>query len=494
MQYDFAIIGAGVTGTAIARELSKYKVSAIVIEKLSDIACETSKANSGIIHAGYDAPDGSWKAKMNVKSNPLYDEVCKELYIPFKRLGSFVVALAGQGTAYIEELYQHGVERGIPVEIIKDLAQIKKLEPNISDEVEAVLHAPNAGVISPFTLAIALAENANINGVEFAFNAPVQGIENMGKFFIIDTHGKSFQAKAIINAAGLYADEVSKMAGDESFKITPRKGEYMLLDKMGDFVRKVLFPVPTKKSKGILVSPTVDGNVFLGPNARDQDSKIDNSTTLQGLDEVIEGGRKLIPGIPLVESITNFAGLRAVSSTNDFIIGESKATPKFFQAAGIQSPGLSSCLGIAEELVDIIKASGIDLKLKENFNPTREKPIVFAELPWSERDALAQWNKQFGHIICRCETVTEGEIVQAIRRPVGARTVDGVKFRTRVGMGRCQGGFCTPRVIKILARELGVEEEEIVKREPSTKYFFGETKEFRHPKTTHGHNGEVIQP
>ncbi|MBN2151325.1 MAG: NAD(P)/FAD-dependent oxidoreductase [Candidatus Lokiarchaeota archaeon] len=494
MLYDFAIIGAGVTGTAIARELSKYKVSAIVIEKLSDVACETSKANSGIIHAGYDAPSGSWKAKMNVRSNPLYDDICKELYIPFRRLGSLVVALAGQGTDYIEELYQHGVERDIPVEIIKELSQIKKMEPNITDDVEVVLHAPTAGVISPFTLAIALAENANINGVEFVFNAPVQAIENMGKFFIVDTPGKSFQARAIINASGLFADEISRMAGDESFKITPRKGEYILLDKMGDYVRKVLFPVPTKKSKGILVSPTVDGNVFLGPNARDQDSKLDNSTSLHGLDEVIEGGRKLIPRIPLVESITNFAGLRAVSSTNDFIIGESKVTPKLFQAAGIQSPGLSSCLGIAEEVVDAVKASGIELKLKENFNPTREKPIVFAELPWSERDALAQWNKQFGHIICRCETVTEGEIVQAIRRPVGARTVDGVKFRTRVGMGRCQGGFCTPRVIKILARELGVEEDEIVKREPSTKYFFGETKEFRQPRAASVNGSEVARP
>nr|MDO8110397.1 NAD(P)/FAD-dependent oxidoreductase [Candidatus Sigynarchaeota archaeon] len=483
MLYDFAIIGAGVTGAAISRELSKYKVNVVVIEKLSDIATETTKANSGIVHAGYDAPAGSWKAKMNVKSNPLFDQVCNDLYIPFKRIGSFVVALAGQGTGYIEELYQNGVERGIPVEIIKDLAAIKKLEPNISNETEAVLHAPTAGVISPFLLAIAMAESANINGVEFHFNSPVQNIENMGKFFIVDTPSRSFQAKAIVNAAGLYADEVSKMAGDETFKITPRKGEYLLLDKMGDFVRKVLFPVPTKKSKGILVSPTIDGNIFLGPNARDQDSKLDTSTTLSGLDEVIEGGRKLIPNVPLGDSITNFAGLRAVSDTNDFIIGESTKVPRLFQAAGIQSPGLSSCLGIADELVDIIKASpnlsGTEIKLKENFHASREKPVIFHDLSWSERDALIKQDKTFGHIICRCETVTEGEIVQAIKRPIGARTVDGVKFRTRVGMGRCQGGFCTPRVIKLLARELNVDEEEIVKREPSTRYFFGETKDFR---------------
>jgi glycerol-3-phosphate dehydrogenase len=478
-QYDFVIIGAGVTGTAIARELSKYKGSVAVLEKLSDIACETTKANSGIVHAGYDAPTGSMKAEMNVKANPMFDQVCEDLFIPFKRIGSLVVALAGQGTDYLEELYNNGVERGIPLEIVSDLDDIKKLEPNISGETEAVLHAPTAGVISPFQLAIGMAENAAINGVEFFFNAPVQGVESMGGFFIVDTPGHAIQTKYVINAAGLYADEIARLAGDDTFKITPRKGEYVLLDKQADLVHKVLFPVPTKVSKGILVSPTVDGNVFLGPNARDQDSKIDNSTTLSGLDEVMDGGRKLVPSIPLIDSITNFAGLRAISDTNDFIIGESKIVKGMFHAAGIQSPGLSSCLAIAEEVVNNIRDSGIDLQLKEHFNPTREKPIIFASMPWSERDALIKKDNKFGHIVCRCETVTEGELIQAIHRPIGAKTVDGIKFRTRVGMGRCQGGFCTPRVIKILARELGIDEDDIVKREPGTRYFYGETKDFR---------------
>lgn len=480
MLYDFAIIGAGVTGAAIARELSKYKVRTVVIEKLSDVATETSKANSGIIHAGYDASAGTLKGKLNVEGNPLFDQVCKDLFIPFKRVGSLVVALAGQDTGYIEKLHQQGIERGIPgIEIVTDPASIKRLEPNISDDVEMVLHAPSAGIISPFMLAIALSESACINGTDFVFNAPVQNIESIGNFFIVDTPGRSFQAKNVINAAGLHADEIARLAGDDGISITPRKGEYILLDKMGDFVRKVLFPVPSKTSKGILVSPTIDGNVFLGPNARDQESKLDNSTTITGLDEVIEGGRKLIPNIPLGEAITNFAGLRAVSSTNDFIVGASKAVPGLFHAAGIQSPGLSSCLAIATTIVDSIKAAGIELVPRDSFIPTRERPVIFADMPWHGRDALVSKDPAFGHIVCRCETVTEGEIMQAIHRPIGARTVDGIKFRTRVGMGRCQGGFCTPKVIKILARELGVDEDDIVKREPQTRYFYGETKDFR---------------
>ena len=380
-----------------------------------------------------------------------------------------------------------GLERGIPgIKIIKDTDVIKKLEPNLADNVEMVLHAPSAGIISPFMLAIALAESANINGVEFSFNSPVQNIENMGKFFIVDTPLRSFQTKHIINAAGLFADEIAKLAGDTSFKIHPRKGEYVLLDKMGDFVRKILFPVPTKKSKGILVSPTIDGNIFLGPNAKDQESKLDNSTTLQGLDEVISGGRNLVPKIPMRETITNFAGLRAVSDTNDFIISPSPQVDRLFNAAGIQSPGLSSCLGIANYMIDLIKNEGIELKLKETFHPSREKPIVFSDLNWKEREKLIEKDPSFGQIVCRCETVTEGEIIQAIKRPIGARTVDGIKFRTRVGMGRCQGGFCTPKVIKILSRELGIHEDDIVKREPSTRYFYGETKDFRKEESNRG--------
>ncbi|MFX0101103.1 MAG: NAD(P)/FAD-dependent oxidoreductase [Candidatus Hodarchaeota archaeon] len=480
MLYDFAIIGGGVTGTAIARELSKYDLKIVLIERLSDIASETTKANSGIIHAGYAAKEGTMKAKMNVAANPLFDQLCEELYIPFKRVGSFVVALAGQNTDYLEELLQHGQERNIPgIEIIKDYDTIKKMEPNISDEVEAILHAPSAGIISPFMLAIAMAENASINGVEFYFNSPVINIENIGNFFVVDCPTKSFQAKAVINAAGIFADKIAKMIGDFSFNIRPRKGEYLLLDKMGDFIRHVLFPVPTKVSKGILVSPTVDGNIFIGPNARDQESKVDVSTTIHGLDEVIDGGKKLIPKIPLHETITNFAGLRAVSDTRDFILGESESCTHFFNAAGIQSPGLSSCLGIAKFMVDAIKNAGIELKLKEKFHPSRKKPIIFSDLSWPERDALIKEDDNYGEVVCRCEYVTEAEIIDAIKRPVGARTVDGIKFRTRVGMGRCQAGFCTPKVIKILARELGIEEEDIVKREPQSKYFFGETKDFR---------------
>ncbi|MHA1698091.1 MAG: NAD(P)/FAD-dependent oxidoreductase [Promethearchaeota archaeon] len=480
MQYDFAIVGAGVTGAAIARELSRFKLKIVVIEKLSDVATETTKANSGIIHAGYAAPSGTLKAELNVKGNPLFDQICQELFIPFKRVGSLVVGLAGDNLDYIEAEYQQGIDRNIPgIEIIKDKEIIKKLEPNISPDVECVLYAPSAGIISPFMLAIALAENAKINGVDFHFNSPVQNIEKIGDFFILDTPNFSIQSKAVINAAGLFADEVAKMVGDHGFTISPRKGEYLLLDKIENLVHHVLFPVPTKKSKGILVSPTIDGNIFLGPNARDQESKIDNSTTLDGLEEVLRGGRKLVPNIPLREAITNFAGLRAVSNTNDFIIEESKVCENFFHAAGIQSPGLSSCLAIAKYLVDIIKQSGFKLELKSNFIPSRSKPITFSRLTWTERDELIRKDPRFGHIICRCETVTEGEIVEAIKRPMGARTVDGIKFRTRVGMGRCQGGFCTPRVIKILARELGVDENEIVKREARTKYFYGHTKDFR---------------
>ncbi|MBD3188860.1 FAD-dependent oxidoreductase [Candidatus Bathyarchaeota archaeon] len=483
MLHDFAIIGAGVTGTAIARELSKYRLNVVVIEKLSDVATETSKANSGIVHAGYAAPEDSLKAEMNVLGNPLFDDICKELYIPFERVGSFVVGVAGDNFDFLEKELQNGLERGIPgIEIIKDVNLIKKMEPRITDDVEMVLHAPSAGIISPFGLAIALAESATINGVEFHYNSPVQNIEDMGNFYIIDCPTRSFQARHIVNAAGLFADEISRMAGDFSFTISPRKGEYLLLDKMEGFINHVLFPVPTKKSKGILVSPTIDGNIFLGPNAKDQESKIDNSTTIYGLEEVVQGGRKIVPSIPLKETITNFAGLRAVSDTNDFIIRASDNKPRLFHAAGIQSPGLSSCLAIAKRIIEIIKEGGVSLELKDNFYRSREKPIVFKELNWTERDQLIKEDPAFGNIVCRCETITEGEIVQSITRPNGARTVDGIKFRTRAGMGRCQGGFCTPKVIKILSRELDLEEDEIVKREARTKYFYGHTKDFRRHK------------
>jgi glycerol-3-phosphate dehydrogenase len=477
---DMVIIGAGITGCSIARELSRYDLNITVVEKEEDVACGTSKANSAIVHAGFDAAPGTWKAKLNVEGNKLYPALCEELDVPLVMNGSLVVAVTEEEEKALEELLERGKINGVKYLSIIGKDELHAMEPNLSPNARAALNAPTGGLVCPYELTIALAENANQNGVKFLLNAPVIDIEVLeDSSFLVKTPKGSIRSKYVINAAGLFADEISKMAGAEEYSITPRKGEYLIFDKhFGNLVSKAIFPTPTKISKGILVCPTVDGNIFIGPNSNNIEDKNDTSVNPPGIKEIIEGGKKLVPDLPLKNIITSFAGLRAVSNTNDFIIEASKKVRGFINVGGIQSPGLTSAPAIAIMVREILQEQGVTLKEKPDFIPQRPKKVRFRELDNKERSKLIEQNPAFGHVICRCETVTEAEIIDAIKRPVGARSIDAVKRRTRAGMGRCQGGFCSPRVLEIIARELGIDPLEITKKGPDSNMLVARIKEF----------------
>ncbi|MFX0134643.1 MAG: NAD(P)/FAD-dependent oxidoreductase, partial [Candidatus Hodarchaeota archaeon] len=405
-------------------------------------------------------------------------QAVKELNFPFERIGSFVVALEDSQIKQLEDERKKGIEDGIPgLEVILDKKQIKQMEPNITDEVVGVLHAPSAGLASPYELTFALAENAVMNGVKFFRNHEVVKIKHQDYIFTVRTYQGEFQGKNLINAAGLYAARISKMLGLDYFSIMPRKGEYILFDRNAIQLNKILFPIPTKVSKGILVCPTLHGNTFVGPNAQNITDSEDISTTTAGLKEILDGGMKLVPNLPVRSSIRNFAGLRAVPDTYDFIIDNTDVYG-YINVAGILSPGLTATFAIAEKVVEFLELLGVELKEKEDYNPKRPKTERFKDFTKEELDKKIQEDPSWGKIICRCETIPEKEIINAIHAPVGANTVDGVKFRCRPGMGRCQGGFCRPRVIEILSRELNKPYEEITKKGEDSNFLLGKTKDF----------------
>lgn len=474
--YDVAIIGAGVIGASVARELSKYDLNVVVIEKENDVSNGTTKANSAIVHAGYDAHEGTLMAKYNALGNAMFDEICEELSVPFERCGSLVLAFSEEEREHLDLLYKRGIVNGIPEMELLEKDEIKKMEPNISDSVVAALHAKTAGIVGPWELTIAMLENAAENGVSVELNQEVVDIEKLEAGYRIITQEKNFEAKVVINASGVYADKIHNMVSEESFKITPRRGQYFVMDKIqGELVGQVIFQCPTELGKGILVTPTVHGNLLLGPDAQDMDDRDDISTTTEQLDFVKEHAVKSVPNIHFRDSIRSFAGLRAEGDRGDFIVEEAPGAPMFFDVAGIKSPGLSAApaIGLDVAKMAVEKLGGADEKA--NFNPKREQ-IIFMELNAEEKKALIKENPQYGRVICRCENITEGEIVSSIHRKVGAKTVDGVKKRCRPGMGRCQGGFCGPRVQEILARELNVSLEEIVLDKKNSYILTGETK------------------
>ncbi len=478
MIYDVIIIGGGVTGCCIARTLSKYDLKIALLEKEAEVALGTTKANSGVIHAGYASSREYIKRHLCIRGNKLYTQAAKELNFPFKRIGSFVVALEDDQIKELEELRKRGIEDGIPgLEVIFEKKRIKKMEPNLTDDVVGVLHAPSAGLASPYELTFALAENAAINGVKFFRSHEVVKIKHQDYIFTVRTNKGEFQTRNLINAAGLYAARISSMLGLDYFSIMPRKGEYILFDRNALQINKILFPMATKVSKGILVCPTLHGNTFVGPNAQNITDPEDISTTTAGLKEILDGGIKLVPKLPVRSSIRNFAGLRAVPDTYDFIIDNTDVYG-FINVAGILSPGLTAIFAITEKIVEFLELLGVELTLKEDYNPNRSKPESFKDFTKQKLDKKIQEDPSWGRIICRCETIPEKEIINAIHAPVGANTVDGVKFRCRPGMGRCQGGFCRPRVIEILARELGKNYEEITKRGEDTNILIGKTKEY----------------
>ena len=461
-QYDVLIIGAGVTGCAIARELSHTGLKIALSDACDDVAMGASRANSAIVHAGYDCVPGTLMAKLNVRGNEMFDDVCESLNVPLLRVGSFVIAFGEEDEKELNNLLERGRANGVPgLEIISG-ERAREMEPKLSDDVTAALWAPTAGITCPYELTIAMSENARANGADILLRKRAVAIDYANDEFTVKfENGTSVSAKYVVNAAGVYADEVARLIGDDSFTISPRKGEYMLLDKQALCVGTVIFQTPSKLGKGVLVSPTVDGNIFAGPTAKDKVKKNDTQTTPEGLAELKKFSLKSVPTLNLRQVITSFAGVRAQPSTGDFIIRPSDKNARFIHAAGICSPGLSSAPAIAEYVRGLIKKAGADTAERADAIYVREHAKPFRQMDADERAEAYKRNPLYGRIICRCETVTEAEIVDAIHR--GATTVDGVKRRTRAGMGRCQGGFCAPRVMEILSRELGVPTESLTK-------------------------------
>ncbi|MCX7779533.1 MAG: NAD(P)/FAD-dependent oxidoreductase [Negativicutes bacterium] len=475
-QADVVIIGAGIVGTAIARELSRYSVSVIVCDQGADVASGTTKANSGILHSGIDAAPGTLKAKLNVRGFALYQKMHAELGLDIKFTGSLIAATCREEIAALEELAMRGRRNGVAGDIrILSRAELAAKEPGLSPAIPAALWVEAAGIVCPYGAAMAFARNAIRNGAAFLPDCKVQKVvSEAGRVVGLETTRGFIKCRYVVNAAGLWADDVSRSCGDDSFVIRPRKGEYILFDKsVGNLVNTVVFPTPGRVTKGILVAPTTHGNYFVGPNAQDTLDKGDLATTREGLEEIVSGARKLIPSLPLAGAITQFAGLRAVADGGDFIIRPSDKVFGLFHAAGIQSPGLTAAPAIAEMMVELLAEAGLPLTPKQCFDPVEPRPKRFRELSYQERDELIRANPLYGRIICRCEQVTEGEIVDAIREQCGARTLDGVKRRTRAGMGRCQGGFCSPRVAAILARELNMPLAAICKDGAGSALFIG---------------------
>ena len=462
VKFDVAVVGAGVVGCAVARELSRFAARVAVVEAGSDVAEGASKANSAIVHAGFDAKPGTNKARFNVLGNAMFEDVCRELRVPFRRNGSLVLAFGPEDEAALAELKARGEANGVPTEILSR-DELRRREPNVSPEATAALWAPTGGITCPYELTFRMAENAAANGVEFVFDAEVKALRREGEEWAVScADGREIRARAVVNCAGVRSDELNNLVSSTKYSIRARRGEYLMLDRDEDGAfSATMFQVPSKMGKGILVSPTVDGTVIVGPTAEDVDDKADVSTTYAGLDKVKSGARRTFPALPLDKVITEFSGLRAHETTvGDFVVGEAPDAPQFFNAVGVESPGLTSAPAIGVHLAEAV-AKRLGLARKDPAGISKDAgwwPRT-RELDPESLAALVRRDPAYGRIVCRCEEVTEGEIRAAIRARVGARTLDGVKRRTRSGMGRCQGGFCTPRVIEILGSELGLPPE-----------------------------------
>ncbi|MDI6870806.1 MAG: NAD(P)/FAD-dependent oxidoreductase [Bacillota bacterium] len=461
---DVVVIGGGVVGAATARAFSRYQVDVVLLEKEPDLPWGTTRANSGIVHSGhYDRP-GTAKARLCVRGNRLLRRLAAELNVPYRQNGSLTVAFTPEEAAKLSEWYARGRANGVPRLRLISGRTAARLEPNLAKEVLRALHAPTAGVVSPYELALALVENAVTNGVELRLESPVEGLRPAGKRLEVATPGESYFARLVVNAAGLGAEGVARMVGDETVALRPRRGEEYLLDKVyGSLVTRTIFPTAAGYSKGILVIPTAEGNLMLGPTDVPDSGFEDLFTTAEGYAAIAAATRRLVPSLPGPEAvIASFAGLRATSATGDFVIGPSPTCPQLIHAAGIDSPGLTAAPAIAEEILFHAQAAGLKLQKKREWRRGRPAPVRFRELDDKARAALAAADPAYRHVVCRCELVTEAEIVEAVRQ--GARTLDGVKLRTRAGMGRCQGGFCTTKVMAILARELDLPYTALTKR------------------------------
>lgn len=475
--YDVIIIGAGVSGCAIARELSRYQLKILVLEKESDVCEGTSKANSGIVHAGYDAEPGTLKARLNVAGSRKMKALSEELDFSYRQNGSLVLCFDEKEAWKLEELKKRGETNGVEGLRLLNRQELLSVEPSVGEQAVSALYVPTGAIVCPFGLTIALAENAAMNGTEFRFNRQVRGISRYEGGYLVRAGGEELQTRVVINAAGVFADKIHNMISLSPMEITPRKGEYLLYDKrIGNLTDHTLFQLPTALGKGVLVTPTVHGNLLTGPTAMDLKDKEGVDTTKEGMDTVLEKAALSVPGIPKRQVITSFAGLRAHITkmpggvkTGDFLIGEVKDAPGFIDVAGMESPGLS-CAPATGEYVAGIVAAILNPEKKKDFVGSRKGIPSMALSSDEERRKLIHENPAYGNVICRCEMVTEGEILDAIRRPLGASTTDGIKRRTRAGMGRCQSGFCNPRIVEILAAELGIDESEVRKAGAGSEY------------------------
>ncbi len=460
--YDVVIIGAGIVGTMTARELSKYNLKVCVLEKENDVAMGSTKANSAIIHAGFDATPGSLKAILNVKGSQMMEQITKELGVKYINNGSLVIGFDENDRKTLNELLNRGVKNGVKNLRIIEKEELNIIEPNISENVICALYAPTGSIVCPYELAIACMGNAMDNGVELKLNFEVYDIKKENDYYFVSSQDETVKSKFVINAAGINSDKIAELSGDNSIEIHPRRGEYILLDKnCGNIVYHTIFRTPSEKGKGILVSPTVDNNLLLGPTSEDIENKNDKSVTGNGIENIISQVKENIKTIPLNKTITSFCGLRAVGNTGDFIINS--PFKGFVNAAGIESPGLSASPAIAEYICNILKEQGLSLLKKENFNPIRKSMFFFNELTMEEKNEIIKKDKSYGKIICRCEQITEGEILNALRTNPRPTDMDGVKRRTRSQMGRCQGGFCGPQIMDIISKELNIPYIEITK-------------------------------
>ena len=475
MDFDVIIIGCGVAGADCAYELAKHALRVGVLEASNDVANGTTKANSAIVHAGYDPETGTRMARLNVRGTAMMAELCKKLDVPYRNNGSMVVSLSEEDDETLQVLYARGVANGVPGLRLLTGAEALALEPNLSPAVRGALLAPSAGIVNPWELCYALAETAVRNGAELHLSAPVTSLERLGDGWRLTTPKGDFTARYVVNAAGTFADRIAAMAGDHSFAIRPTKGEYYLLDKSeGTRVDHVIFQCPSKAGKGVLVTPTVHGNLLAGPNAQ-LTTPEDTANTAEGMAFVKASALRAVPGISFRDNIRNFAGVRANSDHDDFIIEESAVAPGLIHVAGIRSPGLSAAPAIGPEVLELLRQAGLELKEKETYIDSRRR-VRFHELSDEEKNEMIRKDPRWGRVICRCETVTEGEIVEALHTPIPPVSVNGVKRRVGAGMGRCQGGFCGPRVQEIIARELGMDPTQVLMDWEGTWVLCGETK------------------
>lgn len=476
--YDVAIIGAGVVGGMIARELSFYNIKVCLLEKENDVATGATKANSAIVHAGFDAKEGSLKAKLNVRGSKMMPEIAKTLGVKYINNGSLVVGFNEEDEKTLEGLLNRGNANEVEGLRILNRNEILEIEPNIGKDVTCALYAPTGAIICPYDLAVSAIGNAMDNGAELKCNFEVTDIESKGDFYTLKSENEEVDAKYVVNCAGVYSDKVARLAGDDTFDVHPRRGEYVLLDKdCGKLISHTVFVTPSKMGKGILVSPTVDGNLLLGPTAVDGEDKTDKSICPDFFSSIYSVAERSVCGIPKNKTITSFCGLRSVGSTGDFIINTPKE--RFVNAAGIESPGLSASPAIAEYVRELLKESGLALEKKENPITTRKSMHAFRDATREEKNLMIKQNPAYGRIVCRCEGVTEGEILDAIRINPKATDLDGVKRRTRAQMGRCQGGFCSPYIIELLSKELDLPYEKITKFGGESYVATGKTKEIK---------------